>query len=367
MKYLKVLFIVAFFLAAGIFAVTAAEEIDDRQLIVSDLSTVALDSEPSLLPAYISATTGRFYFGEEYYNPVAVMIDNSPDAIPQWGLQMADIVYEGNMEGGYTRFMAIYNDYVPDFVGNIRSCRIYFIRMQQEWDAILLHCGGPGTHWGNELNIFGPNAAHIPADRRFNGLINNANRWFVWREYSSDSRLPSPNRWYNVAANPLAVQQRVESVGNKRTPLLWSETPAYADSDYETISSIQFRFFQGSRREYRYSAETGLLTRYNSGTAHIAGETGKPLQIQNLVIMHVEYGRVEGDNIHRICKQTGSGVCEFIIGGKYIKGTWSRPTFEDDTLYLDDKGNEIVFTQGNTWIELAPASVAYRTVIKFAK
>src|SRR5258708_3626472 len=40
--------------------------------------------------------------------PLAVMIENSPDARPQSGLTHADLAFEAMAEGGVTRFMAVF-------------------------------------------------------------------------------------------------------------------------------------------------------------------------------------------------------------------------------------------------------------------
>src|SRR4030067_1993457 len=44
----------------------------------------------------------------EKRRPLAVMVENSPDARPHSGLNRSDIVYEAVAEGGVTRFMPIY-------------------------------------------------------------------------------------------------------------------------------------------------------------------------------------------------------------------------------------------------------------------
>ena len=47
---------------------------------------------------------------EEYGRPIAIMINNIENAIPQSGIGQADILYEFVVEGGITRMLAIYND-----------------------------------------------------------------------------------------------------------------------------------------------------------------------------------------------------------------------------------------------------------------
>jgi len=76
---------------------------------------------------------------------VATMIENSPDARPQVGLVQADMVYEAVVEGGITRFMALYQQTQPEKVGPVRSARSYYIDWLSEMDAIYMHAGGSPT------------------------------------------------------------------------------------------------------------------------------------------------------------------------------------------------------------------------------
>jgi len=66
----------------------------------------------------------------EKRRPLAVMIENSPDARPQSGLTHADLVFEALAEGGVTRFMGIfYCDVQAEdtTLAPIRSARTYFV------------------------------------------------------------------------------------------------------------------------------------------------------------------------------------------------------------------------------------------------
>ena len=73
--------------------------------------------------------TGESLSGNENtQRPVAVMIDNSKYAQPQYGTSDADIIYEMVTEGGITRLMAVYDtiDHIQR-VGPVRSARDQFV------------------------------------------------------------------------------------------------------------------------------------------------------------------------------------------------------------------------------------------------
>lgn len=79
--------------------------------------------------------------------PVAVVVENHPDARPQWGIDdpelSPDILVQGEVEGGITRTLWLYADPngLPEKVGPIRSARPPFIKLSQWFDSIFIHWG----------------------------------------------------------------------------------------------------------------------------------------------------------------------------------------------------------------------------------
>ena len=87
----------------------------------------------------VKVATPKTLAGKE--RPIAVMIDNHIDAMPQAGLLEADIVYEIIVEGGETRLMLVLQGKDLEKVGPIRSARHYFLDYALENDAIYVHYG----------------------------------------------------------------------------------------------------------------------------------------------------------------------------------------------------------------------------------
>ena len=72
----------------------------------------------------------------------AVVIENSPSARPQSGMQQAEVVYESIAEAGITRFVNLYQQNKPGLVGPVRSLRPYLVDWIKPWDASIAHVGG---------------------------------------------------------------------------------------------------------------------------------------------------------------------------------------------------------------------------------
>lgn len=92
-----------------------------------------------------SDLTGEWISGDlADQRPIAVMIPDENAALPHYGLSNADILYECSVEGNMTRLMAVFKDWKNiERIGNIRSCRDYYVYWAKEWDAIYCHIGGP--------------------------------------------------------------------------------------------------------------------------------------------------------------------------------------------------------------------------------
>lgn len=107
------------------------------------------NSTPEIVePAY----TPEFFTGYEKTdsaNPraVAVMVNNIVQSRPQRGISQADILVESKVEGGITRFMAIFSDYenVTGDIGPVRSGRDQFLQLAMPWHALYIHVGRSGV------------------------------------------------------------------------------------------------------------------------------------------------------------------------------------------------------------------------------
>lgn len=113
--------------------------------------------------------------GETDYNtaaigkrPVAVVVENeysTASVRPQWGLDEADIVLEGESEYS-TRMLLFWADYtnMPKQIGPARSARPPFIRFSQLFDSVFIHAGlshTKGNYTGADSVFKNENVDHI--------------------------------------------------------------------------------------------------------------------------------------------------------------------------------------------------------------
>ncbi len=96
---------------------------------------------------------------------IGIKIDNHPQARPQSGLMDADSVIELRVEGGLTRFIAIFHDNDTDYLGPIRSVRPTDSTMLAAFPAPLAMSGGQpwiqSVHTSRGVGLIGSGAGNM--------------------------------------------------------------------------------------------------------------------------------------------------------------------------------------------------------------
>lgn len=101
---------------------------------------------------------------------VAVKVDNAPAARPQTGLGLAEILIETPVEGGLTRFVALFGSVRPEMVGPVRSLRPVDATLLPAFTRTVVATGGQpfvvGRVAGAGIRIIGlDNDMLLQADR----------------------------------------------------------------------------------------------------------------------------------------------------------------------------------------------------------
>ena len=294
--------------------------------------------------AGISPTTGLP--SDKDFKPVGVIIENSESARPQTGMQAADIVYEGLTEGSVTRFFCIYNDNMPKTAGPIRSLRLYFLYMQQEWDSILVHFGGPQS---GKANVYTDEAKHLKI--RIDGLGGQED--YFWR--SSDRSAP-----HNAYTDVERIYKLYNYTPKARSTWLFSADSAYKPEE-PYVKKIYLPFLSSDNfLTYTYDKKNDVFLRFMSNKKFTDAATKKQIAVKNLVVQYVGLYSLNEPKSRRMVVVVGKGKAEYFIGGKHVTGTWERADLNSQTVYRDDTGAEIVFRPGKTWIEMHPDTKAIK-------
>ncbi len=340
------LFVIIILMALSVLACSTTEPESVATATPSKTPMASIEPTPKPTPVptldpNLSRTTGLAFSGE--YKPVLSVIENSPAARPQTGLQTADIVYEVPVEGSITRFVCVFSDNIPEEIMPVRSGRPPFLYIQHEWDAVFMHYGGSGSEERDYSQPYSYYGHELYNDVKYDvdGLRSK------WNDYYS--RVSSAASPHNVAGNPKLAQELYDY---QPEPILWMfDTNATYNGEAASKINLKMCSDEDNFISYEYDEEKDVYKRFMMGKAFKSKETGEQVTVKNIIVQYSSYDSVQGIKLWEL---TGEGDADFYIGGKLIDGTWKRPTVEDDTFFYDNEGNQIVLRPGNTWIHLHP-------------
>lgn len=271
-------------------------------------------------------------------NVVAMKIDNSPLARPYFrGLDEAALMFQEMMEGGATRFLAIYAPATGNEVGPIRSVREGDIELLQQFGKIALGASGGNT---------GVLATVAQAEK--NGIMLDVSYDTVPGPYRKAERRRDA---INFFTSPEKIDKakpsgtKVKDIGLHFAPL-----PAGAGFPAPKAS---VRFSQISQVTVQYDAASGRYAVFQDGD-RMKGYTPTNVVVQHVQIRSSKYVDVVG-NRTPYTNTIGTGAVAVLRDGRRLSGTWRRMAPHTGTRYLDDKGRDLPLKPGATLVLLVPA------------
>lgn len=269
--------------------------------------------------------------------PVAVVIDNHRDALPQSGVAAAEVVYEAVTEGGITRLLAIFHCVPGEKIGPVRSARPYFAYIAKEWGAIFAHCGGLEKDVApiQELKVLDANELLNPTG--------------FWREKGRSS---PHNLYTSVEAlrKRLGLESTSARVSKRWEFVPWSASPVKGiEVRYSKKYSVCYVLRQGS-------TGPGSYRRLVNGSESM-DEDGAPIEVSNVIVQAVPTKVVYEDGGVEM-RLIGQGKAWYLLGGRAFTGSWKKDSPSQVTQFTDDKGKAVALSPGKTWIQIVPAETA---------
>lgn len=264
----------------------------------------------------------------------AVMIENSPDARPQSGLYEAGVVFEAIAEGGITRFMALFQESKPAYIGPVRSVRPYYLDFLVPFDAPVAHAGG---------------SAQALAEIRAQGL-KDLDRAHNPNYYQRVSSRYAPHNLYTSRAQLLQLHKAKGYTsstfdGFERKKEAPAKKPTATKIDFD-ISSFLYN------THYDYVKKTNSYLRSMAGKPHTDEKSGKQINPKVIIAIETAYSK---NGIYSVYKTTGSGKITVFQDGAATPGTWSKKGRSSPYVFKDSKGKPLALNPGQTWITMITA------------
>ncbi|MEW6081680.1 MAG: DUF3048 domain-containing protein [Bacillota bacterium] len=274
---------------------------------------------------------------------VAVSVDNHPEARPQAGLSEACLVYELPVEGGLTRYLAVYLHGLPETVGPVRSARPYFLDYASGHEAVLVHAGAsPAASQEMEKMRF-PSLNDMKGDRVF------------WR--SPDRNMPHNLYSGMTKIRDVLVSMGMEGVTTSSHPFEVGKAPRGAPSE---SLSIQYPG-DGPKVEFTYDSAGLHYRRSVNGQPDTDLAGGDPLLARNVVVQFVKAWIIPGDPEGRMDVESwGEGKLLAFSEGCVREGTWKRQDRLAPLVFLDEAGESLVLVPGQTWVEVVHDKVVVK-------
>lgn len=291
--------------------------------------------------------------GEADYNtsavgkrPVAVVVENSAQARPQYNMDTPDIIVEGEVEGGITRMLWLYADMtdLPEQVGPTRSARPSYVEFSQFFDSIFVHFGeshSKGDYTGADEVIERDNIDNI------NGMTTSS----CFKRTSDKS---SPHNAVLVGSKLVAA---IENKGY-RTEL--DESGFTQLAFYDELTPVSSAACDSLKVKISSRTDTHSLEYDADKKAYVNSSDYKAeVSFTNVIIMFADSEYVNKENYK------GSGKTETYCNYKYTSGTGKLAsagyivdfnwTNDDGVLKFTDAatGKELKLNPGNSWLCLA--------------
>ncbi|MBC7872028.1 MAG: DUF3048 domain-containing protein [Chitinophagaceae bacterium] len=316
---------------------------------------------PFSYPEGVNSLTGLVFPDEaaRERRALIVKISNYPPIVrPQTGLNLADVVFEYEVEGGVTRFAAIFRSNMPSRVGSVRSARLFDTELVVMYNALLAYSGTSepiqniilGAEW--VFQAFSP----LKGD-------NCDNAGFCRDQALLDAGRPLEHTLFldTTVLYDLATRRNV-NVGYPARGFAFADRP---DPNGEPARDIDIAWYGQGEARWQYDDETEHYVRFTDGVPHMDAGDGEQLWADNLVIIEVPHDdqpdifpegasylstdiqlrALEGEEF-------GQGRAYVIRDGVWYQGYWRRQNNEPGSALQLLYGNNvpIMMKPGRTWV-----------------
>ena len=269
---------------------------------------------------------------------VAFVVENTPDARPQWGMDdpdySPDLVLQAEVEGGITRMLWFYADdsKLPEIIGPTRSARPPFIKFSSLFDAIFIHWGMSHTtdvYTGADKIFEWYGVDHIDQ------MYLDDDEGMYGRDDTRDVAVEHTGIIYGSKVPATIKNEGIRTTPNEYTKLYFNDEPGPVSEDPATTINIRYSAIALEGMTWKYDEEDGMYhtSDFNNDFAR-----------DNLLVFEDDTDYITKDDYG-----LGGSVtyCDYgFKGGKaklYSKGTVKEIEWliEDDKLILKDPSVDI--------------------------
>jgi hypothetical protein len=274
---------------------------------------------------------------------LAVKVENSVDARPQTGLNAADMVWEEVVEGGITRYVAVYHSTVPPEIGPVRSVRPMDPGIAAPLRGLFAFSGGQGP-FVDAVRASGLQV--VSHDAGAAGF------------YRTERSAP-----HNTYASPQQLLEQADAEHRAGPPPQFvvagrGEQPSTATAGRPT-AVLRLTLTGLSHPSWTWSGPDAAWLRAEDEVPAVEAD-GTRLRATNVVVLRVDVVSTPFvDPIGTHVPETvmvATGPALVATGGRSIGATWTKPSLDAPVVLTGPDGTPVRLAPGTTWVELVPNS-----------
>lgn len=274
---------------------------------------------------------------------VTVKVDNGPQGRPQSGIDKADVLIEEKVEGGITRFLAVFHSEDAELVGPVRSVRSTDPGLVASIGGVFAFAGG------------------IPA---FERAARAQPVTVVSESVSAEGfQYPAAKRRPFKTYTATAKLRSLAKGNDDPPPRMFEFLPAGQAFDAAGAAPAITAGVSFGRTSFSvdYDAASGTWKRSTDGRPHAVENAGQ-LAFTNVVIQRTSYRPTSfkdpsGARVDEAVV-VGSGDAVVLTQGRQAAVRWSKSSATAVTTYTDAAGRPVRLAPGRTLVALPPADAA---------
>jgi hypothetical protein len=279
-----------------------------------------------------------------------VKIANGAAARPQTGLEEADVVVEELVEGGLTRFAALFHSRLPDQVGPVRSARPVDVDVASGFPTPVFAYSGARA----EVRELLSSAPIVSLTETAAGMSRSAER-------------RAPDDLYLIPVDALEAGTDAGAEPLIGTGLVFDPTPPDGETTCpepagdcdDPGAAISVTMSAVARSGWTYDADGEVYRRDQNGAPSLVTGGGR-IGAANVVVLATE--QVDGGccdtagNPYVDTEIVGEGRAVVLRDGRRYPAGWEKASASAELRLLTDEGAPFPLKPGPSWLHLAPAA-----------
>jgi hypothetical protein len=322
-----------------VIVLTGDEAPDDPVAESTTTTTVAEVPQTTVVTGSTAATIappppvvdGPGPFGTEAPEAVtAVVVDNVPDVGFQIGIDQAPLIIEVPVEGGLTRYTAMFGATTPDLIGPVRSLRPVSADLLALFRPIVFASGGQPFVTGMVESI--------------GATINSP-------ELSNAYQTLERPRPYHLFVTPSVEGQTSVAVGEPWEYGEWSGGDPAPEAVVPFAREVTWRFEEGAYVRYENGSPVQVQTGFETEPTALTRDTVILLYAHEKSAGYTDGAGAEVPTFDVI----GSGPLSVYHQGEVIEGTWSRSSQAEPYVFTTVDGDSLSVPIGTVYWAVVPA------------